>query len=164
MERINKEYSKPRMVKEKFVPQEFVAACGAVSQITVPTGMSSDFWKVDCWNKADQVHKSTTNGTYQINEQVSTVHKLTSTQITEILKNGLSMSGYHIHEAWGASDNSASVHTGEDSNGSVYAMPPFIAHGALIHYQNQVGGWFFLSDTYISDDINDYMSIIKNNS
>lgn len=86
MERKFKEYSKPRMVKEKFVPQEFVALCAEASIPGYSSG-NKTYAYLD-WNNP---------GTYDSNEQGKINHG--SFQFTEkygILPGGIEVSNVKI--------------------------------------------------------------------
>ena len=70
---------------------------------------------------------------------------------------------YSVHLSWGAADSPQGLMpAGEGTNCTAYTIPPFIDKGALLHTGTNT--WYFLSDNYQGDSIDDYTTVIKNGS
>ena len=158
-------YSKPLLRAEQFTPQEFVAAC-VPSPSGFPTPVStSDYYKVD-GIETDGTHTaSKLDGLYNTSEQVTIGTPINDTWVNHFFVQGASGGYYfHIEKAYTSISSHMPYAQGKDA----YDSYKFGGPVALIHQTKRSGSgmasFFLLSNEWKGDNIDNYMSIIKNNS
>lgn len=157
-------YSKPYMAMEKFEPQEFVAGCAISSSLTPVPVSTSNYYKVDGINTDGTHNSSKLDGAYNTSEQITSMKKLDNDAINNFFVKG-NAGGYyfHIHQAY----TSVSGVTYYESPRQDYSDSRYFGGPVAVMHQTYGGGgmgtsWFLLSNTYNGDNIDSYMSSIKN--